>query len=100
MSIAPGGLVTGWAAHTPDSDGTMNRRNTRQTVAILADGELIGRVVAQQHNTGSVADGYDTEHGYSFQLPSELLDGVTIHTIAVALQGGDGVFASRTGVLS
>jgi hypothetical protein len=99
MSIASGGLVTGWAAHTPDSDGTSpHNKNSRQTVCVLADGELIGRAVAQQAHAAD--PGYDSNHGYSFQLPSELLDGVTPHKIEVALQGGDGTFATQTGVLS
>jgi hypothetical protein len=98
MTIAPGGLITGWAAFKYDTDGTIANKNSRQTVCVLADGALIGRAVAQQHNTSHDA-GYDDEHGYSFQLPSALLDG-TPHVIAVALQGGDGVFASQTGPLS
>jgi hypothetical protein len=98
MSIAPGGLVTGWTAHTPDTDGTMANRNTRQTVCVLADGQLLGRAVANQAHAADA--GYDGSHGYSFQLPSALLDGVTPHVIAVALQGGDGIFASQSGPLS
>jgi len=97
LSIASGGLVTGSCVHSPDTDGTIAKNNTRQVVAILADGELLGRVTANLHNTGNPV-GYDSEHGYSFQLPSSLLDGVTVHTIEAL--GNDGVFASQTGTLS
>jgi hypothetical protein len=101
MSIAAGGLITGWAAHKPDSDGTSPYiKNTRQTVAVIVDGALQGRTLANQHNTGGVASGFDAEHGYSYQLGSEYLDGVTPHVVEVALQGGDGVFATQTGPLS
>jgi hypothetical protein len=75
----------------------MAKMNTRQTVSVLADGVLLGRVTANGHNTGSVASGYDAEHGFTYQLPSELLDG-GVHTVEVS--GNDGVFASSTGALS
>jgi len=97
MAIAPGGLVTGWAIDNVHHE-TSEQKNVRQTVTILGDGVILGRVLAQQHNTGSVASGYDAEHGYTFQLPSSFLDGVTPHAIQAAAY--DGVFASQTGALS
>jgi len=97
MSIAGGGLVSGWAANDLDHSFPA-QLNARQTVTILGDGVILGRVLAQLHNTDSVADGFDAEHGFEFQIPSAFLDGVTVHKIQAAAY--DGVFASRTGVLS
>jgi hypothetical protein len=97
MSIAPGGLVSGWAADNTHHE-TSEQRNVRQTVTIIGDGSVLGQVLAQQHDTGSLASGFDAEHGYSYQLPNEFLDGVTPHTIQVRVY--DGILASQTGPLS
>jgi hypothetical protein len=101
MFIASGGLVSGFAIDNVHQEAAA-QKNVRQTIAILADGVLLGRVLCNQHNTGGVARGlgaafgYDDEHGFTFQLPSELVDGKTTHTITAA---GSDVFATVTGVL-
>ena|ERR1700687_1893501 len=96
MAIAPGGLVSGWCADNVHNE-THEQKNARQTVSIIGDGSFLGKVLAQQHNAVHDA-GYDDEHGFSFQLPTSFLDGVTVHVIKVASY--DGVFATATGPLS
>jgi hypothetical protein len=95
MSIAGGGLVTGYAVDNTHKE-TSEQKNARATVYIIADGSLLGRVLAHEFSAGHA--GYDDNHGYSFQLPSALLDGVTQHVIEA--HGYDGKFASQSGVLS
>lgn len=95
MSIAGGGLVAGYAVDNTHKE-TNEAKNARQTVYILADGSLLGSVLAHELSAGHA--GYDDYHGYSFQLPSSLLDGVTQHVIEA--HAYDGVFATQTGVLS
>ena len=95
MSIAAGGLVSGYCVDNTHKE-TSEATNVRQTVSVIADGSLLGSVLAHEFSAGHA--GYDDNHGYSFQLPTEYLDGVTVHVIKV--QAYDGVFASRTGTLS
>ena len=95
MSIAGGGLVSGYCVDNTHKE-TSEQTNVRQTVTVIGDGSVLGSVLAQEFSAGHA--GYDDNHGYSFQLPPEFLDGVTTHVIKVSAY--DGVFASRTGVLS
>jgi hypothetical protein len=57
------GVVTGWAAYAIQP-------TSRQTVAILANGVLVGEVLAQNHFVANDAL-FDNEHGFSFTLPAD-----------------------------
>lgn len=73
------GLVHGWALDSNNVSLTIS-------VDVFVDGELMGRVVADQHRDDLVREYGSGRHGFAWRVPDTLLDGGS-HELGVAFSG-------------